>query len=136
MKTLTFTAEQLIEAMQNVKGFYDMSAELIVEQIFSDAADAACDEKPQQPDESFFDNPVQMAWAYYYDLTAVLGEAPGMKDAFESLLEYLDENDDSEKWHAHMIGFGLAMTCDLETRCTVHEMAAIFLCAAFRGDFQ
>ncbi|MNZ29796.1 hypothetical protein D3C78_470500 [compost metagenome] len=92
--------------------------------------------KTEKHDDLEFVDPRQMAWGYYYDLTAVLGEAPGMKESFESLLEYLDESDGSEKWHAHMIGFGLALACDLQTRCTVHEMAAVFLCAAFRGDFQ
>lgn len=68
-----------------------------------------------------------MAEAFYMDIVAELGEAPGQRDSFDLLLGYLEPEDPSEAWHAGMAGFGLALAGDDESRSFVKDAAAAFL---------
>lgn len=69
----------------------------------------------------------QMAEAFYMDIVVALGEAPGQRDSFDSLLDYLEPEDPSEVWHAAIVGFGLALAGDAESRRFIEDAAAAFL---------
>lgn len=69
----------------------------------------------------------EMAEAFYMDIVIELGEAPGQRDSFDSLLDYLEPEDPSEVWHAGMVGFGLALAGDAESRRFIEDAAAAFL---------
>lgn len=76
-----------------------------------------------------------LADAYYADLAEELGEHPGQLEAFDRLLAYLTGDDPSQVWHAAMIGFGLALADDSDSRLFVERAASAFLMVATPGDF-
>ena len=70
---------------------------------------------------------VVMAEAFYQDVLVVLGEKPGQREAFEVLLQYLEPEQPVEVWHAAMVGFGLGLAEDQESRQFVGSAASGFL---------
>jgi len=68
-----------------------------------------------------------MAEAFYQDVVLVMGEAPGQREAFEVLLQYLEPSDPVEVWHVAMVGFGLGLAEDQESRQFVTSAASGFL---------
>lgn len=68
-----------------------------------------------------------MAEAFYQDVVLALGEGPGQREAFELLLEYLEPEQPVELWHAAMVGFGLGLAEDPESRQFVGSAASGFL---------
>lgn len=76
-----------------------------------------------------------LADAFYLDLVLELGEAPGQFEAFDLLLEQLDDSMPSSAWYAGMLGFGLGLAEDAEARAFVECAASAFLMIATPGDF-
>ena len=68
-----------------------------------------------------------MAEAFYQDVVLLLGEAPGQREAFDLLLTYLEPEQPVEVWHAAMVGFGLGLAEDQESRQFVGSAASGFL---------
>lgn len=75
-----------------------------------------------------------LADAYYADLAEELGEHPGQLEAFDRLLAYLTGDDPSQVWHAAMLGFGLGLAEDSESRLFVERAASAFVMLATPGD--
>lgn len=76
-----------------------------------------------------------LADAYYADLSAELGEHPEQLEAFDRLLDYLTNDDPSQVWHAAMLGFGLGLADNADSRAFVEQAASAFLMVATPGDF-
>lgn len=72
-------------------------------------------------------SPAVLADAFYADIDAFLGEAPGQRESFDRLLEHLNDDDPGELWHAYLVGFGLGRAHDEESCEAVEALAAAFL---------